>query len=80
MKGGDIMTTRQQLRELVKDTETDLRTMKKRITEYDSEAVENIATDIANRMSGIIADMQVEGIAVAIQAGHNGGNSPIYEI
>lgn len=72
--------TRKQLRDLVKDTREDLRVMLKRIAEYDSEAVENIALDIEERMSGIIADMQIEGIAFAEMVGHNGGDSPIREL
>jgi len=74
------MMTREQLRYLIKITEEDIKVMRKRVTEYDSEAVEMIAQDIEGRMNGIIADMQIEGIACAIQAGHNGSSSPVYEI
>ena len=74
------MTTREQLRYLLKLTRDDMAIMRRRINEYDSEAVGEIAMCIEARMSGIVADMQIEGIAVAIQAGHNGGNSPIYTI
>ncbi len=74
------MMTREILRNLVKDTQGDLKTMRKRITEYDSEAVMEIAMDIESRMGSIVAEMQIEGIAVAIQAGHNGGASPIKDI
>jgi len=74
------MMTREQLRYLLKLTTDDMKVMRKRITEYDSEAVMEIAKDIESRMGGIVADMEVEGIAVGILAGHNGGNSPIQDI
>lgn len=74
------MKTRQQLRELLNLTQQDIRTMRKRINEYDSEAVEEIAKDIEEHMASIVADMHTEGIAVAIQVGHNGGDSPIFEV
>ena len=74
-----MMTTREQLRGLIKDTREDLVNLSKRITAYDSEAVENIAMDIESRMGSIVADMQIEGITVAVRIGHNGGDSPIGE-
>ena len=72
--------TKEQLRNLINMTQADIKIMRKRVTEYDSEAVEEIAKDIEARMGSIVANMQIEGIAVAILAGHNGGNSPIYDI
>lgn len=74
------MMTREILKTLIKDTRSDLATMRLRVNEYDSEAVGEIAKDIESRMGGIVAAMEIEGIAVAVQAGHNGGDSPILDV
>ncbi|KKN23692.1 hypothetical protein LCGC14_0902510 [marine sediment metagenome] len=74
------MTTRKQLRLSLELTQADMKVMRMRITEYDSEAVMEIAKDIEARMGSIVADMENEGIAVAVQVGHNGGDSPIGDI
>ena len=70
---------RKDIKNLTKSMRVILHGIDKMATQYDSEAIEELAKELESMVGSLVAEMQINGIMVATQIGHNGGDSPIFD-